>query len=43
MDLRPHHHDVATDVGRGGDTMRMAVDPTSEPLCQVDAAALADR
>src|SRR5438132_2096277 len=42
VDLRPHHHDVATDDGRGGDAVKMPVDLTAQPLRQVDAALLAD-
>src|SRR5207245_4559010 len=37
VDLRPHHHDVATNDRWGGDSVQMAIDSTAQLLRQVNA------
>ena len=39
VNFRPHHHDVATDDGWGGDAVETPVNRTTQPLGQVDAPA----
>jgi hypothetical protein len=42
VNLRTHHHDIATDDGWRGDAVVTPVDSTTQPLRQVNAPLLAE-